>query len=87
MIEMVYHMQLNAAFGSKLVFMHLALDAAGVASWAGAALITLVGIAAFELTRRRFARHWGEVQAEIAQHVRAKETTEGGIAVGAGATA
>jgi branched-chain amino acid transport system permease protein len=87
MIEMIYHMQLNAAFGSRLVFMHLSLDAAGVASWAGAALITLVGIAAFELTRRRFARHWGEVQAEIAQHVRAKETTEGGIAIGAEATA
>jgi branched-chain amino acid transport system permease protein len=87
MIEMVYHMQLNAAFGSKLVFMHMALDAASVASWAGAALITLVGIVAFELTRRRFARHWGDVQGEIAHHVRAKETTEGGVGIAAEATA
>jgi branched-chain amino acid transport system permease protein len=87
MIEMIYHMQLNAAFGSKLVFMHLALDAASVASWAGAALITLVGIVAFELTRRRFARHWGDVQGEIAHHVRAKETTEGGVGIAAEATA
>src|SRR6478672_1598147 len=39
MIEMVYHMQLNAAFGSRLVFMHIPLDAASMASWAGAALI------------------------------------------------
>jgi branched-chain amino acid transport system permease protein len=87
MIEMVYHMQLNAAFGSRLVFMHIPLDAASMASWAGAALITLVGIAAFELTRRRFARHWGDVQGEIAHHVRAKETTEGGAAIAAEATA
>jgi branched-chain amino acid transport system permease protein len=87
MIEMVYHMQLNAAFGSRLVFMHIPLDAASMASWAGAALITLVGIAAFELTRRRFARHWGDVQGEIARHVRAKETTEGGGAIAAEATA
>ena len=89
MVEMVYHMQLNAALGPKLVFLHVPLDASSAASWGGAALLTLAGLAAFELTRRRFARRWGEVQAEIERQLHAgdDDAAPGGVAVPAEAAA
>jgi branched-chain amino acid transport system permease protein len=89
MVEMVYHMQLNAALGPKLVFLHVPLDASSAASWGGAALLTLAGLAAFELTRRRFARRWGEVQSEIERQLRAgdDDAAPGGVAVPAEAAA
>jgi len=72
-IEMVYHMQLNEALGSTLKFMGVDLDTKSVASWAGAAVVGAVGMLAFELTRRRFALRWGQVQGEIEAAIRARE--------------
>jgi len=72
-IEMVYHVQLNEALGSTLKFMGVELDTKSVASWAGALVTAVVGLVPFELTRRRFAVRWGEVQGEIAAAIRAKE--------------
>ena len=73
MIEMVYHLQLNEALGPQMQFMGVQLDAKSAASWAGAFVIALVGLIGFELTRRRFAHHWGEVQGEIEAAIRAGE--------------
>ncbi len=70
MIEMIYHLQLGAALGSKLPFVGLTLDAASIGSWVGSAALTLVGVVLFELARRRFARHWSDVQSEIAHEAR-----------------
>jgi len=72
-IEMVYHVQLNEALGSTLKFMGVELDTKSVASWAGALVTAVAGLVPFELTRRRFAVRWGEVQGEIAAAIRAKE--------------
>jgi len=72
-IEMVYHVQLNEALGSTLKFMGVELDTKSVASWAGALVTAVVGLVPFELTRRRFAVRWGEVQGEIEAAIRAKE--------------
>ena len=73
MIEMVYHLQLNEALGPVMRFMGLTLDAKATLSWVGAAALALVGMVLFELARRRFARHWGEVQGQIEAALRARE--------------
>jgi branched-chain amino acid transport system permease protein len=74
MIEMVYHLQLNAALGPQLKFMGATLDAHGVNSWFGAAFVMFTGIALFEVARRHFVRQWGEIQEFIAKEMKRRET-------------
>jgi branched-chain amino acid transport system permease protein len=52
----------------------LALNAKGAAAWTGAALLFLVGAAAFELARRRFRVRWDEAQGDIERETRRRET-------------
>jgi branched-chain amino acid transport system permease protein len=73
MIEMVYHLQLNAAPGSTLQFLGATLDAKGIDSWFGSAFVTVVGLAMFEVARRHFAREWGQIQEEIEKEIRRRE--------------
>ena len=73
MIEMVYHLQLDAALGNELRFMGTTLNVKGLDSWFGAAFVTLTGAGLFELSRRRFMLEWGRVQAEIQGLVRQRE--------------
>ena len=63
MIEMVYRLQLGS--GEPLRYLGMTLDVHSAASWLGALAVTLLGFGAFELVRRRFARTWGAIQAEI----------------------
>lgn len=62
MIEMTYHLQLNASQGSTLVFLGVPLDALSLQSWLGAAVIAVVGFTLFELVRRKFAKQWSAIQ-------------------------
>jgi branched-chain amino acid transport system permease protein len=73
LIEMVYHLQLNAALGPTVPYLGTALDAKSVDSWFGAAFVALVGAAMFELSRRQFSEQWGEVQGEIEKEIRRRE--------------
>ena len=72
MVEMTYHLQLNAAQGSTLTFLGVTLDANGLDSWFGAGFILLTGLGLFELVRRQFARDWGAIQEFIE-----KQTSQG----------
>ncbi len=74
MIEMVYHLQLNAALGDTVRFMGLALNAKGLDSWFGAGFVTLTGLGLFELARRQYVREWGEIQTEIEKEIKRRET-------------
>ena len=74
LVEMIYHMQLNAALGPKLNFMGVELDTSSVASWAGAAALLVVGVALVEAVRRRFVAVWGHAQEEIELEVKRRET-------------
>ena len=65
LIEMTYHMQLNAALGSGVKYLGLQLDAAQRAPWLGAALVALAGAFAVHRVGRRLARAWGAAQEEI----------------------
>jgi branched-chain amino acid transport system permease protein len=59
MVEMVYHLQRDAAGGNALVFFGLTLDPRTPDTWCGAALVGLTGAALFELTRRRLRSDGG----------------------------
>lgn len=73
MIEMVYHLQLNAALGPNLTFMGVPLNAHGLDSWFGAAFVLATGILCFEVARRAFVRQWSEVQEEIEKEIKRRE--------------
>ena len=73
MIEMVYQLQVNTAQGPQLKFMGARLDATGLDSWFGAALVLAVGVLMFELTRRQFLVQWGVVQEEIEREIKRRE--------------
>jgi len=74
MIEMVYHLQLNAALGPEMPFMGMILDAKGVNSWFGTVFVMLTGAGMFELCRRQFVREWGEIQEHIEKEIKRRET-------------
>ncbi|RKJ94690.1 branched-chain amino acid ABC transporter permease [Alicycliphilus denitrificans] len=73
MVEMAYHLQLNAALGPELHFLGATLDARGLGSWFGAGFVLLTGAGLFELCRREFMRQWGEIQEEIEHEIRRGE--------------
>jgi branched-chain amino acid transport system permease protein len=73
MIEMVYHLKLNAALGPELKFMGAALNAHSASSWFGAVFVMATGVALFELSRRHFSRQWGEIQEFIEKEIKRRE--------------
>ncbi|WP_018904494.1 branched-chain amino acid ABC transporter permease [Variovorax paradoxus] len=73
LIEMIYHIQLNAALGPNLNYFGVAIDTSSAASWLGAAAILAVGLAALEVARRRFVRVWGQAQEEIEAEIKRRE--------------
>ena len=73
LIEMIYHLKLNAALDPVLRFLGVELNVLSAASWIGALAVALVGAALFEFARRRFAHQWGQAQGEIAASIRARE--------------
>jgi branched-chain amino acid transport system permease protein len=75
LIEMVYHLQLDAALSNELRFMGATLNVKGLDSWFGAAFVTLTGIGLFELSRRHFTHEWSQVQTEIELAIRRKEAS------------
>ena len=75
MIEMVYHLQLNAALGPEMKFMGATLNTKSFDSWFGAGLVLLVGVALFEMARRHFVQQWGTVQAEIEKEIKRREAS------------
>jgi branched-chain amino acid transport system permease protein len=73
LVEMIYHIQLDAGLGPKLRFLGVELDTESVRSWAGAGVLFAVGLGLLELVRRRFARLWGRTQEEIEAEIRQRE--------------
>ncbi len=74
MIEMVYHLQLNAALGSELTFLGAKLDSKGLNSWFGAAFVMLTGLGLFEICRRQFAVEWSQIQEDIEKEIKRRES-------------
>lgn len=74
MIEMTYHLQLKAAFGSELPFMGATLDAKQLPSWLGALMVLLVGLGWLAWSRRRFVVKWAHIQEEIEKDINRRES-------------
>ena len=73
LVEMIYHLQLDAAQGSTLRFFGLTLDTAHAASWLGAFAALAVGAALFERARRAFVPRWAQVHAEIEEALQRRQ--------------
>lgn len=73
MVEMLYHLQLNAALGPELTFMGVKLNALGLNSWFGSGFVLVTGLGMFELMRRNFLVQWGEIQNEIEKEIKRRE--------------
>ena len=69
LIEMVYHLQLEAASGDEIRFFGMVLNIQSLSSWLGATIVFVVGYALFEVVRRKFAREWGSIQEEIEKEI------------------
>jgi branched-chain amino acid transport system permease protein len=65
LIEMVYHMQLNAALGSSVPFLGTQLDTSSGATWAVALVVFVAGMGLLEVFRRFTQRRWGQIQEDI----------------------
>ena len=74
LIEMIYHMQLNAALGPKVPLFGTELDTSKPAAWITATALLLVGLGLFELVRRKFVLVWGKAQEEIEAEIKRRET-------------
>jgi branched-chain amino acid transport system permease protein len=73
LIEMVYHLQLNASQGSIVPFLGTKLDVSSADSWFGAAFVLATGLGLFELTRRQFTMEWGAIQEHIEKELKRRE--------------
>ncbi len=73
MIEMVYHLQLNAALGDELRFLGMTLNAKGLNSWVGSIFVMLTGVVLFELVRRQFRHDWDVIQQDIEREIKRRE--------------
>jgi branched-chain amino acid transport system permease protein len=73
MIEMVYHLQLNAAMGPELKFAGVTLNALSLSSWFGSAFVMLTGFGLFELARRQYVHDWDETQVFIEKEIKRRE--------------
>ena len=73
MVEMTYHLQLNAAVGPEMNFLGATINAKSLTSWFGAGFVLLTGGGLFELCRRQFAKQWGSIQEEIEHEIKRGE--------------
>lgn len=65
LIEMIYHMQLNAALGPSVSFIGTQLDTSAAATWAVALVVFVVGMGLLEVFRRFTQRRWSQIQEDI----------------------
>ena len=73
-VEMIYHMQLNAALGPTVRLATFELDTSSPKSWLIACTLLVVGLALFEMVRRRYVKVWGKAQEEIEFEIKRRET-------------
>ncbi|MDI3380529.1 branched-chain amino acid ABC transporter permease [Xenophilus aerolatus] len=72
-VEMIYHIQLNAAMGPKVHFFGSELDTSSTTHWVGAVALMVIGGGLLEVVRRRFVRTWGTAQEEIEAQIKRAE--------------
>ncbi len=74
MVEMIYHLKLDAAMGDELRYLGMTLHPSQVGSWFGSVFVPLTGLGVFELARRQFAAQWSAIQTDIEKEIKRRET-------------
>ncbi|WP_280192078.1 branched-chain amino acid ABC transporter permease [Delftia sp. PS-11] len=72
-VEMIYHLQLNAALGPQVPFMGAQLDTSSAATWTVAVTVFAVGLGLLEGARRWCLRRWERIQEEIEEAIKRGE--------------
>lgn len=72
-VEMIYHLQLNAALGSQVSFMGVRLDTSSASTWTVAVAVFVVGLGLLEVARRWCLRRWERIQEEIEEAIKRGE--------------
>ncbi|MCE9661315.1 MAG: branched-chain amino acid ABC transporter permease [Burkholderiales bacterium] len=72
-IEMIYHIQLNAGASSKFSFVGVPLDTQSALSWAAPLAVLAIGLGLLEWVRRGFVRVWSHAQEEIEAEIKRRE--------------
>ena len=73
LIEMVYHLQLNAAMGDDLNFLGFNFNVRSMGSWVGSVAVFAVSLGLFEWVRRSFKTTWNGVQTAIEKEIKRRE--------------
>ena len=66
-VEMIYHLSLEAATGSKKVLLGIEVDIASAPPWIAFALLAALGAALFMLARRKVSAAWDRITGDLAQ--------------------
>jgi branched-chain amino acid transport system permease protein len=66
LVEMIYHLQLNASVGPALPFAGMLLDTQERSTWLMALGLFALGLLGFEWLRQRFLPVWATIQSELA---------------------
>ena len=72
-VEMVYHLQLDAAMGPEVRFAGFTLNTELSHTWFGCAMLVVTGFGLFELARRQYVHDWGESQEFIEKEIKRRE--------------
>ena len=75
LVEMIYHLQLDAANGPELPFAGWVLHTDSATTWGVSVALLAIGLLVFETVRRRFALIWAEIQTDMAVAQQAKEAS------------
>ena len=70
MIEMLYHLTLDAANGTVMQLFGRSVDTAAAPAWIIAAVLAVAGIVAFRAVRPGFVQVWGDANTEIEENIR-----------------
>ena len=70
MIEMLYHLTLDAANGTVMQLFGRSVDTAAAPAWIIAAVLAVVGIVAFRAVRPGFVQVWSDANTEIEENIR-----------------
>ena len=66
-VEMIYHLSLEAATGTKKVLLGVEVDIASAPPWIAFALLAALGAALFMLARRKVSAAWDRITGDLAQ--------------------
>ncbi len=66
-VEMIYHLSLEAATGTKKTLLGVEVDVASAAPWIGFALLTAIGGGLFMVAQRKVVAAWDRIMGDVAQ--------------------